>query len=86
MNKLILLLICMMLLTGVTPVQSQGQEKSGDDLAAKTQNQVGAMYSLPFKFSFDYGAENGEASFLNIHPGLAKDLPGRREDWSNPSS
>jgi hypothetical protein len=44
------------------------QEKSGDDLAAKTQNPVGAMYSLPFKFTFDYGADNGEASFLNIQP------------------
>jgi hypothetical protein len=44
------------------------QEKGGDDLAAKTQNPVGAMYSLPFKFTFDYGAENGEASFLNIQP------------------
>ena len=40
----------------------------GGDLAAKTQNPVGAMYSLPFKFSFDYGASNGEASFLNIQP------------------
>ncbi|MGD8296764.1 MAG: hypothetical protein PVG67_10260, partial [Desulfobacterales bacterium] len=28
----------------------------------------GAMYSLPFKFTFDYGAPNGEASFLNIQP------------------
>ena len=35
---------------------------------AKTQNPVGAMYSLPFKFTFDYGAENGEATFLNIQP------------------
>jgi hypothetical protein len=26
------------------------------------------MYSLPFKFTFDYGAPNGEASFLNIQP------------------
>ena len=26
------------------------------------------MYSLPLKFSFDYGAPNGEASFLNIQP------------------
>jgi hypothetical protein len=52
------------------PVSSnlQAQEKGGEDLAAKTQNPVGAMYSLPFKFSFDYGAENGEASFLNIQP------------------
>jgi hypothetical protein len=28
------------------------------------------LYSLPFKFQFDYGAENGEASFLNIQPVL----------------
>jgi len=44
------------------------EEKGGDDLAAKTQNPVGAMYSLPFKFTFDYGADNGEATLLNIQP------------------
>ena len=43
-------------------------QKGGEDLAAKTQNPVGAMYSLPFKFTFDYGAANGEATFLNIMP------------------
>lgn len=51
------------------PIHGIAQEqKGGEDLAAKTQNPVGAMYSLPFKFTFDYGAENGEATFLNIHP------------------
>jgi hypothetical protein len=35
------------------------KDQAADDLAAKTQNPVGAMYSVPFKFSFDYGAENG---------------------------
>jgi hypothetical protein len=44
------------------------QEKGGADLRAAVQNPVGAMYSLPFKFTFDYGAPNGEASFLNIQP------------------
>lgn len=44
------------------------EQKGGEDLAAKTQNPVGAMYSLPFKFTFDYGADNGEATFLNIQP------------------
>jgi hypothetical protein len=47
---------------------SSGQKQGGEDLAAKTQNPVGAMYSLPFKFTFDYGAANGEATFLNIQP------------------
>lgn len=50
------------------------QNTGGDDLAAKTQNPVGAMYSMPFKFSFDYGAENGEASFLNIQPVLPQTI------------
>jgi hypothetical protein len=44
------------------------QEQGGGDLRAAVQNPVGAMYSLPFKFTFDYGAPNGEASFLNIQP------------------
>jgi hypothetical protein len=48
-----------------SPPQAQG---GGEDLAAKAQNPVGAMYSLPFKFTFDYGADNGEATFLNIQP------------------
>lgn len=47
---------------------SSDQAQGGEDLAAKTQNPVGAMYSLPFKFTFDYGAANGEATFLNIQP------------------
>ncbi len=71
-KKVVLLLICVMLLTGFTSVQSK--EQGSDDLAAKAQNPVGAMYSLPFKFNFDYGAENGEASFLNIQPVLPQTI------------
>ena len=48
--------------------KKETNEGGGGDLAAKTQNPVGAMYSLPFKFTFDYGADNGEATFLNINP------------------
>jgi hypothetical protein len=65
-----LLFVCLLLFSGGTLAHSQGQGSGGDDLAAKTQNPVGAMYSLPFKFTFDYGADNGEASFLNIQPVL----------------
>jgi hypothetical protein len=46
-------------LIALTAVHAFAQAKGSDDLAAKTQNPVGAMYSLPFKFSFDYGADNG---------------------------
>ncbi len=66
-QKGIVLLTCLFLIIGGT-MSAQGQEKGGEDLAAKTQNPVGAMYSLPFKFTFDYGADNGEATFLNIQP------------------
>lgn len=44
------------------------QEKGGDNLRAAVQNPISSLISLPFKFSFDYGAPNGEASFLNIQP------------------
>ena len=52
---------------GVTQ-DAAAEQKGGGDLRAAVQNPVGAMYSLPFKFTFDYGAPNGEASFLNIQP------------------
>jgi len=48
--------------------QSTAQSQGGGDLRAAVQNPVGALISLPFKFTFDYGASNGEASFLNIQP------------------
>jgi len=45
-------------------------EKSagGGDLRAAAQNPISSLISLPFKFSFDNGAENGDANFLNINP------------------
>lgn len=58
----IVLILC------VCTISVNAKANEGGDLAAKTQNPVGAMYSLPFKFSFDYGADNGEATFLNIQP------------------
>ncbi len=73
-NKRIILIFGLMFLVAVTSVQGQEEKPGGDDLAAKTQNPVGAMYSLPFKFIFDYGAENGEASFLNIQPVLPQTI------------
>lgn len=44
------------------------EEEGGDDLRAAVQNPISSLISLPFKFNFDYGAPNGEASFLNIQP------------------
>jgi hypothetical protein len=69
MSKNLAVLTLVLLLVLASPFHCIAQEeKGGGDLAAKTQNPVGAMYSLPFKFTFDYGAANGEATFLNIQP------------------
>jgi hypothetical protein len=40
----------------------------GGDLRAAVQNPISSLVSLPFKFTLDYGASNGEASILNIQP------------------
>jgi len=70
----LLLIFSLILFAAIASAQAQEKNSGGDDLAAKTQNPVGAMYSLPFKFRFDYGAENGEASFLNIQPVLPQTI------------
>jgi hypothetical protein len=48
--------------------QSTTQAQGGGDLRSAVQNPISSLISLPFKFTFDYGAPNGEASFLNIQP------------------
>ena len=50
----------------------------GKDLRAAAQNPISSLISLPFKFTFDNGAENGDANFLNINPVL----PVTVGDWN----
>lgn len=50
---------------------SFGSAKSSSaqsDLGAAVQNPISSLISLPFKFVFDNGADNGNAEFLNIQP------------------
>ena len=47
---------------------STTQDQGGGDLRSAVQNPISSLISLPFKFTFDYGASDGEASFLNIQP------------------
>jgi hypothetical protein len=42
--------------------------ESSDDLRSAVQNPISSLISVPFKFSFDNGADNGQANFLNIQP------------------
>ena len=50
------------------PKQPSDQSEGGGDLRSAVQNPISSLISLPFKFTFDYGADNGEASFLSIQP------------------
>ena len=45
-------------------------EEGGGDLRSAVQNPISSLISLPFKFTFDDGAPNGDATFLNIQPVL----------------
>ena len=40
----------------------------GGDLRAAVQNPIGSLISLPLKNTFDFGAPNGGAYFLNVQP------------------
>lgn len=50
----------------------------GGDLRAAVQNPISSLISLPFKFSFDYGAENGDGTILNVQPVY----PITKGDWN----
>jgi hypothetical protein len=73
--KLRIYLILLMILFATSHVfgqeateQSSEKAQGGGDLRSAVQNPISSLISLPFKFTFDYGAPNGEASFLNIQP------------------
>lgn len=60
------------------------QAQSGGDLRAATQNPISTMYSLPFKFTFDNGAENGDANILAIQPVPAPARRARSRSYVSP--
>ena len=67
------------LLLIVTPLISIAEEKGGGgDLRAAVQNPISSLVSLPFKFNFDYGAQNGDGTILNIQPVY----PVTKGDWN----
>jgi hypothetical protein len=71
--KMILILLAMTFTAGNGHAQEATDQptpepQSGDDLRAKVQNPVSSMYSLPLKFTADFGAPNGSAYFFNVNP------------------
>ena len=69
------LALALLLVCATNPASA---EESGGDLRAAAQNPISSLISLPFKFSFDNGAENGDANFFNINPVL----PVTVGDWN----
>ena len=59
--------LALMLIVAVVG-QAAAQEDGGGDLRSAVQNPISSLVSLPFKFTFDNGADNGDANFLNIQP------------------
>jgi hypothetical protein len=51
-----------------SPFCALAEESKDGDLRAAVQNPISSLVSLPFKFTFDFGATNGDASILNIQP------------------
>ena len=69
MSKYPIVFLLLLLFSLSAPFHVDAEEKSDSGgLQAAVQNPVGALISVPFQFRFDYGAPNGEASFLNIMP------------------
>lgn len=62
-------MLLLAVLIALAPLAATAEEgKGGGDMRAAVQNPISSLISLPFKFTFDYGAPNGEASFLSIQP------------------
>ncbi|CAB1065886.1 hypothetical protein D1BOALGB6SA_10685 [Olavius sp. associated proteobacterium Delta 1] len=70
----ILIIVALIAVSGVQAgAQDEGKQSTppaqgAADLRSAVQNPISSLISLPYKFTFDYGAPNGEASFLNIQP------------------
>ena len=49
-------------------IAAEDSKAGSGDLRAAVQNPISSLISLPFKFTFDYGAKNGDGTILNIQP------------------
>ena len=43
-------------------------QNASSDLRSAVQNPISSLISLPFKFTFDYGANNGDGTIMNFQP------------------
>ncbi|MFW2440384.1 MAG: neuromedin U [Arenicellales bacterium] len=62
MNKMTFFMIPLLL------TSSAWAQNASADLRSAVQNPISSLISLPFKFTFDYGANNGDGTIMNLNP------------------
>lgn len=60
------------------PVRVRAAEPSAADLQKSLQNPIGSLISVPIETTFDFGAPDGEATFIQLQPVY----PFRVGDWN----
>ncbi len=66
---------CLLAVARFLPAQEPApQPPSGGDLRAAVQNPIGSLISLPVETTFDFGAPDGGATFINLQPVVPIDL------------
>jgi len=55
-------------LTCCSAFAQEDDASGGGDLRSAVQNPISSLISLPFKLTFDRGADNGDGTILNINP------------------
>ena len=68
MSRLVAATLLLSALSGPVCAQEAAAGGGDGDLRASAQNPISSLVSLPFKLSFDNGADNGNANFFNINP------------------
>ena len=58
----------LLLTTGIAFADGGKSGGGGGDLRSAVQNPISSLISLPFKLTYDSGADNGDATILNINP------------------
>lgn len=70
-RNLVLVILIILLVSGT---EAPAEESGGGDLRAAVQNPVGSLISVPFKSTWDYGADNGTAYFMNLQPVIPQNI------------
>lgn len=63
--KNLIFLLCFSMVICIPAVNA---EEKGGDLRSAVQNPISSLISLPFKFTYDQGAQNGDGYYVNIQP------------------